>query len=345
MNRIIWIDLMRGLSILSILLFHTEVYYCDGELIPYDFYVPNVLMAFFFVSGYVFNNPEKPFSARHKLFSIFRGIIIPYFFFTILLVVPKGLVTHQSISGLFINILLGNGSWFVTALTVAEIIMTGILYMKRRLKTHRLSVHISSVFHLIPIAVFALGIVLQNNNLVENHNYWNFHNAFIGLLFLYAGYIYRLIEAHCPHIHHPLLLLILIPLLILLKKYEYDNGIRLLVNPVFLNNWSVFIADMSLSILLLLTICRNLPALASLQWIGRHSLVIYFFCGATPTAMALLLNRIGFAYNGQYWQVIVAFLLVCIVSSFIAWLCYRFLPFLTNSAPASSESASPHSRQ
>ena len=56
-NRTLWVDQMRGICMMAILLFHTEAYYNDGrEIIPYNFYVANVLVDFFFLSGYLFHS-------------------------------------------------------------------------------------------------------------------------------------------------------------------------------------------------------------------------------------------------------------------------------------------------
>ncbi|WP_390892520.1 OpgC domain-containing protein, partial [Prevotella melaninogenica] len=52
-ERVHWIDMLRGFCMLSILLDHTEIYYTGGNLIPYDWYVSNVLIVFFFLSGYL----------------------------------------------------------------------------------------------------------------------------------------------------------------------------------------------------------------------------------------------------------------------------------------------------
>ena len=38
---------------LSILLDHTEIYYTGGNLIPYDWYVSNVLIVFFFLGEFI----------------------------------------------------------------------------------------------------------------------------------------------------------------------------------------------------------------------------------------------------------------------------------------------------
>lgn len=66
MERIRWIDLLRGICILAILLDHTELYATGRNIIPYSLYVVNALTLFFFISGYLFYS-QNGFNWRRKL--------------------------------------------------------------------------------------------------------------------------------------------------------------------------------------------------------------------------------------------------------------------------------------
>ena len=78
MNRIVWIDHLRGFCMILILWFHTEMFFADKDIIPYRMYVTNSLTIFYFISGYLFYH-QRSFSIRHKMKSIFRNLIIPSF--------------------------------------------------------------------------------------------------------------------------------------------------------------------------------------------------------------------------------------------------------------------------
>lgn len=73
---------------LAIIFDHTEICFTGDNIVPYRMYVPDVLMAFFFLSGYLFYRPEG-FCLRHKLHSWLRGVLMPYFIFTSALALPK----------------------------------------------------------------------------------------------------------------------------------------------------------------------------------------------------------------------------------------------------------------
>lgn len=62
---------------LAIIFDHTEICFTGDNIVPYRMYVPDVLMAFFFLSGYLFYRPEG-FRLRHKLHSWLRGVLMPY---------------------------------------------------------------------------------------------------------------------------------------------------------------------------------------------------------------------------------------------------------------------------
>ena len=110
-NRLPWIDTMRGICMIAILLFHTEVYYADGIITPYQCYVHNALAGFFFISGYLFIG-DKGFSFAHKIKSIARSLVLPYFIFTIILGVLKIVFQHADATEVFTKIILGQASWF-----------------------------------------------------------------------------------------------------------------------------------------------------------------------------------------------------------------------------------------
>ena len=55
---------------------------------------------------------------------------------------------------------------------------------------------------------------------------------------------------------------------------------------------------------------------------------IIFFSGGIPLIVSSLLQRIGMGYSGEYYRVLIAFLLVYAFASIIAWAIYRYLGFI-----------------
>ena len=315
-QRTLWIDQMRGICMLAILLFHTEAYYAGTDLIPYNYYVANVLTAFFFLSGYLFHRNERPFSLSRKLHAIVRSILIPYFVFTLLLALPKALTTDHTLPEVLINIFLGKGSWFVATLAMAEIEFALVLSFRK-----------NWLFHLMPWLAIIIAWLLTGR-LDDAHNYWKLHNSLIAYFFLYAGHLVNRYKHLFSRFASPLLIPLCLALLIPLKIYIQHSHQSWVVDGVEVTCYPLFIVDMLTGIILLIEVSQLLPRWYALSFVGQHSLYYYFFCGAVPMAVATLLHHISFDYAGFYWQVILCFLLNCVFSTFIVWIITHYFVFL-----------------
>ena len=127
-----WIDLLRGICMIAILLDHTEIYYTGINIIDYNVYVVNALTIFFMLSGYLMYK-ETGFDFRNKMKSITQTLLLPYFIFSTLILFPKNLIHGNEIN--FMNILeqiiLGQASWFIASLCIAEVIFATSIWITR----------------------------------------------------------------------------------------------------------------------------------------------------------------------------------------------------------------------
>lgn len=316
--RITWIDTIRGIVMMAILLFHTEVY-CTGQgIIPYHLYVTNALIAFFFVSGYLFLSPDKVFSFRRKIATILRKLIIPYFIFTLVLAIPKALVhDDMSFTDVLVSILTGKASWFVATLIIAEIVFAVILHYLQHKE------RIVFILSTLPYLLIAAAYHFLSTETFASYNLWCWQNALLILPFIYMGYYFRNNCQLFEKLTSRKVILLLFITVVILKYWEYQNNLFLTMEPIIVSSFFILLLDGVITTLLLVSICKIIPNLLPVTWTGSHSLVYYFFCGAVPTAVSMGLNRIGFVYNGQYWYIIVAFLLVYLISTLITWVIYR----------------------
>ena len=319
--RITWIDTIRGISMMAILLFHTEVYYTGQGLIPYHLYVTNALIAFFFVSGYLFHHPDNAFSIRHKLTTILRKLVIPYFIFTIILAIPKAMVhDDMSFTDVFMSILTGKASWFVATLIIAEIIFAAIIYYFQHLKEP--TVFILST---LPYLLIAAAYHFLSSETLVSCNLWCWQNALLILPFLYMGYYLRRNKHLFDKITSKKAILFLFVGVVILKYWEHQHQFFLTMEPIIVTSFFILLLDGIITTLFLIAICRIIPNISPITWTGKHSLVYYFFCGAVPTAISMGLLKVGFIYDGQYWHILVAFLLVYLLSTFITWGVYKVI--------------------
>lgn len=311
-----WIDLLRGICMIAILLDHTEIYYTGDNIINYNFYVVNVLLTFFFISGYLFYS-AKGFSFKHKLLSILRGIIMPYFIFTTAMSLPKALVHGYGWREAMVNILTGQASWFVAALAVAELLFSIILVISRGKK-----------WILCLAAIFSyLGCVVLSN--IYEHTFWQIGNALMAIPMLCIGYIYHEKEQYFCYFNRPRYSLWLFILVVLLKTIELYLGINLLIYPIHVSNFVWLAGDATLVTVFLVTIFQQLPRNKWIEWTGSHTIVYYFLCGGIPMGVGVLLEKLNFGYQGAYYRVIVAFLLVYLIATITTWIIYKYIPFVT----------------
>ena len=315
MNRIGWIDFLRGLSMMLILVFHTEVYYKEYDVTPYYIYVTNAIILFYFISGYLFYRPES-FSLKKKLIAIVRSLLFPYFIFTSLIAVPKLLVRQEAINlqEIVINILLGRASWFIAALIVGELFFALLLTKTRGKITWLLTDAIACliIYYVIPF---------------NQHNYWQWQDALLAVTFLSAGYIYHQYDNHFNTINKPLYLLIFLLILIIIKVYEYH--VNLPMRNIAVENVPLFLADCIVWIMLVISIISYIPRCKMIEWTGRHCIVYYFLCGGCPLIISIFFNKIGLPYNNYLYRYLLTLIAVYLLATTLTYLIYKYIPFIT----------------
>ena len=302
---------------LSILLDHTEIYYTGGNLIPYDWYVSNVLIVFFFLSGYLMYK-QQGFSLKHKLTSIGRSLLLPYLLFTAVLALPKAFVHGWSVDwkSVLLPILTGRASWFIAALIVSEVVFSLFLWITR-----------GKVISLLILSLCAfVGSVLLTKQSTDYP--WCINNALQAVLFLYIGWFYHLWKEVFNRINTPLYTSFLFISLIIIKGYATCKGVHTMIYPLSIDSYFLFFLDMLTSIFLLVNVCKQLPRCKLVEWVGTHSIVYYFVCGGVPLCLSLALEKVGLGYQGAYYTVLIAYALVCIVASCIVVIVYRYLSFM-----------------
>ena len=313
-TRLTWADRARGLCMMAILLFHTEKYYAGEEIIPYAFYVNNVLITFFFISGYLFNNPEKAFSVRHKLLSVLRGIILPYFIFTAVIALPKALVHDDTtLIDTYTDVLTGHASWFVAALAVAEVIFAPLVNKWG----HRMMT--LGVWCVLPYLIMAIAYHLLDNDRWSATNFWCWHNALLMMPFIFTGFVFRRHKEWMHLIQRPSIILLLVIIEAVIKCTVWKQSLLLTCQPIHVDSFILFFADGIIGSLIIISICHHLPRLRWMEWTGKHSLIYYFICGGVPLLVTRCLTICGYPYHNNYYMVIVAFMLVYVISTILSF--------------------------
>ena len=330
--RLLWIDLLRGFLMLAIIFDHTEICFTGDNIVPYRMYVPDVLMAFFFLSGYLFYRPEG-FRLRHKLHSWLRGVLMPYFIFTSALALPKAWLhgAGGSISDLLLTILTGQGSWFIASLAVAELLFCFLLWLSR---AHWRWLAGAGLF------AVALAYGFGTRRLAFEANWWHVNEAVVALPSLLLGYMAHRFDKLGTRWRlglFALLLVLSLPVNVLVASSSWPS---VLVGALVLPR--LFLVKNALSVLLLYLLftisqrdgvrwVEQMPRwlAAMVSWTGRRSIVYYFFSSGIPTALTAVFSRLGYTYRGCYVEVLVVFLLNLLLITLVTWAIYRYLPWTT----------------
>ena len=97
-NRETWIDMLRGIGALLVLLGHLVPETSKLKFYIYSFHMP----MFFFISGYLFKYKNN---IKYLIKDKFKKLIIPYFVFNVIsLVITVILGTRYSIKDIFFNV-------------------------------------------------------------------------------------------------------------------------------------------------------------------------------------------------------------------------------------------------
>ena len=330
--RLLWIDLLRGFLMLAIIFDHTEICFTGDNIVPYRMYVPDVLMAFFFLSGYLFYRPEG-FCLRHKLHSWLRGVLMPYFIFTSALALPKAWLhgADGSLSDLLLTILTGQGSWFIASLAVAELLFCLLLWLSR---AHWRWLAGAGLF------AVALAYGFGTRRLAFEANWWHVNEAVVALPSLLLGYMAHRFDKLGTRWRlglFALLLVLSLPVNVLVASSSWPS---VLVGAIVLPR--LFLVKNALSVLLLYLLftisqrdgvrwVEQMPRwlAAMVSWTGRRSIVYYFFSSGIPTALTAVFSRLGYTYRGCYVEVLVVFLLNLLLITLVTWAIYRYLPWTT----------------
>lgn len=212
---------------------------------------------------------------------------------------------------------MGQASWFIAALIIAELIFSiGIWINKGK----------NMPLAIMGVLGFSLSIYLSSKNQTY---FWQLDNALQALLFLYIGYLYHQYESIFNTINKMPYTLLLFLLLIGIKIYEYNIQIDMLIWHIHITNYPIFLIDSMIFSLMVIQLFQTLPPIKWLSWIGRHSIVYYFLCGGIPLITSKLLHCIRLNFNGNYLYILLAFSYVCIITTLITYSIYKYIPSIT----------------
>lgn len=332
-KEIPWINYLRALCVIAVYWIHCGTY-CGYE-IPYipTFVQPIYVNGFFFISGYllfrkqlsapVVHAPVRVFLKDHGapyLLGILFRLVIPSVLFSMVTFLPSYLLRGKRIHLLeFLAKTLGGGSyWFISALVVGELIIFLLLLTRRK-----------SIVPYLAACVLCclLGTFLFAQSFSFFSEYpafpWHYKNGLLAMIFLGLGGAYWEAEEVLCRCLKPWILLLLTAAYFALLALWPDKFL-VLISLGELNVPGICIS--ALGIIVLISLCKKLGNSRILTFIGRNSMVFYFFSGGLPVVLSMIAGKL--IPGAPLLGFLLVFTLSLVLSFFGAWFIGKFLPFL-----------------
>lgn len=325
-----WINAAKALCIIFVYIRHCEGHYDD---IYMDWPINGLFLTFyvngfFFISGYLLfwkqlstprileTRKEYLTGGGKKLFDniIFR-IIIPSIIFAAIEFFPSCIIQGRSISVGYalLKTVGGMTYWFTSALVVAQLLLL-VLFCTRKKNIW---------FYAIIVAIIGLiGLVLARID-VRVTDLWAWKRGLIAIIFLGIGGVYWKYERQIDSLMH---WSFIIPLLVVYVSIVI--GLRNYANPL-ISLCSIqplgFVTSI-IGCLFLVWMCKKLPVMKSLTFIGQNSLGFYFMSGALPITLSKVAHAL---MPGTYFWMMIAIFIISLGTAFVTVMgINRWLPWM-----------------
>ena len=323
-----WINALKALSIVFVFFAHAQYYYHCRLPFLNRFINPWYVNAFFFLSGYLLfwkqlsepriNEDSKKFvvtgSGRTLFFNIVFRIIIPSILFSIIELVPSSLIQNRSLSvGYALQKTLGGGTyWFTSALAVAELIILALLCTRKR------SVWFYAILCLL---LSGIGLLIVRFGILPG-GFWAWRHGLLALVFLAMGGVYWRYEKKIDQLMNSWFILVLLGAyvaLCLCFKSSSTLISTLKIQPIG------YLTSL-IACLLMVWLCKRLPEMKILTFIGKNSLGFYLVSGALPVILCFIANKV--VAGRPVWTMLVIWLTSLFLAYGVVWLMNKWAPWL-----------------
>ncbi len=259
---------------------------------------------------------------KNDFLNLFYRLVAPTILFSTLIYLPK-MIFHKGSFGLgtyLFDVFGGISFWFTSALAVAQCVL--LLLLMCRVRT---------MWKMIAITAVVFGIALyfsiNDGRVNEAAKYfpWYYRTALVYTFVMSLGGLYYQYEKAVDKVLKKWWIVpAVIYVAIIVFTWE-SRSIKCLGLGGVCNLWG-FVA-MVASTLLLIMITKRMKHYKWLEFIGRNSIVFYFFSGAVPAVCGTVIAKLGGA-DKSYLLTIVVAVLSLMVSYVAAYVIERYLPFL-----------------
>jgi peptidoglycan/LPS O-acetylase OafA/YrhL len=294
-KEIYWINAARAIGIIAVYWIHSQKYYGlymeESNFFIKTFYV-NV---FFIISGFLLFrkqldpkilNSENNYrlflrgSGKRIISNIFFRLVIPSFFFSVLVFIPKCFIglnyNALSLSEFLNDTILGGTYWFVSALVVSEALFF-FLFLSRS--------GILFLYCLVGCVIMLFGIYIEG---YEGTNIWCYKQGLIACGFIVVGALLNKLDDFLDN--NLTWYIICLSIFSLLLVSFCGDKINAVVSSLKFNIGG-FCLGSTVS-LLVICLSKYLPFNKYLEFVGKNTISFYFLSGALPMLFSIILKKI-----------------------------------------------------
>ena len=315
-NNIKWVNTGRALSMLGIYIAHCNFYYLNLESTAMLFTNLFRISFFYFISGFLFFRSLEKYSIGEKFHKIANKLIWPAIFFPSLIWVPKMLAhgTDINVWAYVKDIFGGTATWFVSSIIVGQILL---LFFKSVIKN-------IYVILCISFCCFLLSFSLAE---IDSTPFpWYYKSGLIATFFLTLGGVFYKNYNKLNKFISIYLLIISGILSVFMHVYTFENNFYQNIMVVKYDNILLGLFNNLLGIIFMLQLCHYLPSVKWLQYIGKNSIIFYFFAGGVPLVIGYL-TKTYIPFQGYLMTLLVT--IICIAFIFpISYVINRYFSWM-----------------
>ena len=332
MNKeIAWINWVKIFCILFIYLNHSEIY-CHSYLTYRTIYLPFFVNTFFIISGYLFyKSYTSPALTNTSSFlengkwkklvnNILFKLIIPSIIFSTINFFPKKILRGEGIivNDFLHDTVLGGSMWFTNALAIAELLLLVMLLLVKPRKIYFLI--FSTTLALLSYLIYQSDTIFAESTIPMYYK----SGMSATLLMTFGGfYLYyeKQVNEWIKKWRFCLPGIILFSYIYCsIRFFKLYSGA--LDQEPFNMTGILFII---MSAFLVIALCKQLPSTRFANYWGRHTIGLYFFCGAIPNVSAIILSKF---MAPSVTMVLICTLLSLLLGYIIVFLLNRLVPWI-----------------
>ena len=333
MERKFWVDAVKAVCMIIVYLLHSQIYSGWSGRDYIYFALPFYVNAFFFASGYLFYGKwlfidsslltKKEY--KRSLCNVFFHIVVPTLLFSTLVYLPKQMFHGNDLilRKYAFDVLGGISYWFTAALAVAQLILLSAVFILKKQRVW--------VYAIVSIVCLGVGLylhIIQQGNAPEDYFPWYYRFGLECTFLMTCGGIYRCYENRINRIMKYGLVAVLLVYVSVLVWSDSTGHMLLTFGLQTGQNCDLTgIVCVLCGITLLTALCKWLRPMEWLAYVGRNSLIFYFFSGVYPAMTSVVVRRLPFPDLG-YAKVVFVMLVSFLLGYATVFVINRYFPFL-----------------